>query len=404
MSQQPDPQASPDCTDAQIAQISNSAAPVYSFPNEILTAIFEVGYSYSLTFPVVVSHVTHRLREVAIGSPTLWRHIFVAGVSLDQVETYLHRSRGCLLEITLSTITIFPKCRAHFESTLRHISRWRSLYINLSTTGAGFRDVLEYICTMRAPCLKVLDVRGYSNELITPQFFVVGAPMLSHITLTAVEISPTPTMFPMSAITSLAVRELSFSSCSQLCTLLLACPLLTEFTIWADGWAVDRRLFFANGHTNAYLPSLLSMYIRNLHENIRSPSSIDYLTSICTVLVMPSIRHLSIQEGDPSLLTHFAAWVSGIAGGSRYPALRSLELPADSPNDTLKNLANGLPNITKLTLLAPKDSVLTLLCDSTIWPHLNVLNVKFFDKSVQKISALQRLNASRPAIIVDFEE
>ena len=123
---------------AQIARITNRNAPIYSLPNEIITAIFNAGipnfspasdYSSSICkrFPIVASHITHHLREVVLSSPSLWRRIRVSSArSLDQVNTYLHRSKGCFLEIMVN----MTRGEFHFpQSLLSHITRWRSLRI-----------------------------------------------------------------------------------------------------------------------------------------------------------------------------------------------------------------------------------------------------------------------------------
>src|SRR3984957_8084683 len=78
--------------DYQIARIVNSTTPLYSLPDEIIIAIIHIGRRTSRDFPMLVSHISHRMRELAIGSPTLWTQIAIRSC-LDQVKPYLLRSR-----------------------------------------------------------------------------------------------------------------------------------------------------------------------------------------------------------------------------------------------------------------------------------------------------------------------
>src|SRR5271170_7935916 len=86
--------------DSQIALIANSTTPLYSLPDEIILAIIHVGNHSRSAFPILMSHISHRMRELAIGSPTLWTRIAVHSC-LDKVKTYLSRSRQCLLRISM---------------------------------------------------------------------------------------------------------------------------------------------------------------------------------------------------------------------------------------------------------------------------------------------------------------
>src|SRR6202030_2069306 len=92
--------------DVQIARIANGSAPLYSLPNELITDIIHRlvicrdDHFIHHNFPIIASHITHRLREVTLNSPILWTQIRISRtISPDQAGAFLHRSRTCLLDV-----------------------------------------------------------------------------------------------------------------------------------------------------------------------------------------------------------------------------------------------------------------------------------------------------------------
>lgn len=93
----------------------NNNAPISSLPNEILTAIFEIGSRHSRSpeygscwipdrFEIAVSHVTHHWRSVAISMPRLWTKIWREPRELKPITAYLQRSLGLPFDFTLTMI------------------------------------------------------------------------------------------------------------------------------------------------------------------------------------------------------------------------------------------------------------------------------------------------------------
>lgn len=80
-----------------------SLAPVHRLPHELLSAIFlqgtegEDGDEESHHFPVLVSQVSRRWRDVAIGDPSLWRRINLASHTFESLRLRLTRSKNMTL-------------------------------------------------------------------------------------------------------------------------------------------------------------------------------------------------------------------------------------------------------------------------------------------------------------------
>jgi|SRR5882762_1427341 len=119
-------------------EIYNRSAPVASFPNEILSAIFEAGLlpqsqTREPPFEILVCQVTRRWRNVAIGTPSLWTNIvFSDKQPLDLVTSYMTRSRSIPLSIhmIISATDMEPIVR----SIVPHARRWHSLRARFSVT------------------------------------------------------------------------------------------------------------------------------------------------------------------------------------------------------------------------------------------------------------------------------
>lgn len=87
------------CLRAKYGTVKNRTALIGILPNEILARIFEVGRDLNIPggdhFELVVSHVSHFWREVAIQSPSLWNILEIApSVSSSQMlEMYVARAK-----------------------------------------------------------------------------------------------------------------------------------------------------------------------------------------------------------------------------------------------------------------------------------------------------------------------
>ena len=357
--------------DSQIARIVNSTTPLYSLPDEIIIAIIHIGRRTSRDFPMLVSHISHRMRELAIGSPTLWTQIAIRSC-LDQVKTYLSRSRRCLL-------TISARGSRHSAEQLRqallHIDRWRSLSVC-----PGFRnnEVLARFCTLSAPRLESLNLGPMDEHSEIPSQLFVSAPMLSKMCLSSsMGFSLDPIMFLPTTITSLDLVNGSFSNFDGFYRFVLTMPNLMNLKLLG----LEVYSSSTSTHTTTSLPSLVTFAISG---------RVDYLRDVCELLAMPSLRHLEVFV-PLNELHSFATWLSAVTRvcGSPYPAIRWLEFDfgdvyeydGEIAVEVMKKLIHGFPNVTHVSIhfvnqctVAP----LMCLCDDTAWPHLDTLTIRDF--------------------------
>jgi len=202
---------------AKIARIINSTAPLYTLPNEIITAIIHAGLRTSRTFAICVSHVTHHLREVAIGSPSLWTRIRItSGGSLDKVDTYLHRSGRCLLDIRVVIwravgVPALQPLGNCWPGILSQINRWRSLSIfsdlifDSDMNYTAVCEVFEHLCHICAPRLDKLHI-SIPRFGLPPYLFIDGATVASEVSLRHDNTSLNSPLLSSTSITSLNIR------------------------------------------------------------------------------------------------------------------------------------------------------------------------------------------------------
>jgi F-box/TPR repeat protein Pof3 len=73
--------------------------PIAKFPVELLLMVFEI-----VGRPVIISHICHRWRQVALSQPTLWRSLVLTGLpkkALRKVREWRKRSCGRIAELTI---------------------------------------------------------------------------------------------------------------------------------------------------------------------------------------------------------------------------------------------------------------------------------------------------------------
>ncbi|KIK69688.1 hypothetical protein GYMLUDRAFT_34091 [Collybiopsis luxurians FD-317 M1] len=223
-----------------------------SFPSELVAIIFELGtfsergkiqhnpdetpfvfdssrnsnnYDYIPRFPITVSHVSRRWREIALNAPALWSTLYFEHPShLERGRVFLERCSprtpgspefcsGFLLDIVIATVSFKRKkaqsdnCSISQEELQKIFNlltpvtvRWRSFYLRVrdSTCKQAARDALGRDCG-RAPNLETLQLyhfEDYNNvdDLIeaTIRFPVIcfanSVPKLRHLSLIGVNL------------------------------------------------------------------------------------------------------------------------------------------------------------------------------------------------------------------------
>ena len=161
---------------AQYSRLLNSDTAIYKLPNELLAEIFMLcadnrswpipsrnGSNFHL-FQVVVSHVSRRWREVALGAPLLWNVINLKvtgpvnhrqGRILSQLEAHCERSATCFLDIKVEFY--LGTDMASFCKLLgRYSERWRRL--SVLTRFQEMDDIQSMLVDAKAPTLEHLSL------------------------------------------------------------------------------------------------------------------------------------------------------------------------------------------------------------------------------------------------------
>lgn len=106
-------------------------SPIQQLPNELLLCVFRAGENHprkETSFSVAVSHVSSHWRKLAINDPSLWTSIIAhSHRSVRRAETFIQRSRNCLLDVSLD----WSEDRAGVES---RVSQWNEATASLSLT------------------------------------------------------------------------------------------------------------------------------------------------------------------------------------------------------------------------------------------------------------------------------
>jgi hypothetical protein len=298
-----------------------------------------------------------------------WKWIRVSpSYPLEEVNTYLHRSAGCLLEITMHSS--FKHSPAHvldlyLQGIFSHIARWRSLSLFLDDDQQ--HRIIEHLCTVPAPYLDELHLSLLTGDA-TLCFFTGNLN-------TSIYSYP----FPFKTITYLRLN--TALSYDQVCDVLLTTPRLVKLILCL--------LYYPSEHqTNRIvtLPSLLTLEL--FFHNFEDTSGLRKL------LAMPSLRRLVLAGPSASGLTTWLDELEDQRG--LYPTLRSFKFGiVGVSTDVLKRLICSLPDLTNVTMRIygekkGKESIIDAsalmpICDETAWPHLDTLTLQFEESSKEAL-------------------
>lgn len=112
--------------------------PVHRLPPELLVHVFMLGSSDDVMFPVLVSHVCHSWRAVALHAQTLWRRITLTRRSdLAMWQERLRRARSCTLDIVITSSPLSSAVSLDIDTValqvhmlVPHLARTRSIDIS----------------------------------------------------------------------------------------------------------------------------------------------------------------------------------------------------------------------------------------------------------------------------------
>lgn len=316
----------------------NRKAPIFSLPNEVLSSILEQGAIPQPTwlivreeaqrYEIVISHVTQRLRSVAIGTPSLWRRIFVSdSTPCDLIQLYLVRSKGISLEIYIYFVGRLNPPRVSLQAILGlfipHITRWLTLRVRVHDEQLS-HSLAHLLESQAAPILEFVEVDaaiddddlsrdyihkddwcGQCQERSACTMFSGGAPSLKTIRLRGTHHS---VFAPVGAAQTLHLDFLTY---------------LRPMQTWITGSSLS--CLFLHGScpvATLELPSLTSLYMLNKllsdDSELDEPCEPDF--RLINYLEAPLLQRLTMEGADTSLEQIV------ISGKPRFPNLEFLAL------------------------------------------------------------------------------
>ncbi|KAF8511597.1 hypothetical protein JB92DRAFT_3097061 [Gautieria morchelliformis] len=365
----------------------NCNAGTSNLPCEILSKIFKAGLqltpghqqweeswppeTHQLPFALLVSHVSHRWRIIALQTPGLWSYIDLSPCTstIELLDIYLERSRGLLLDIrfgipSYSDERIYRVFSAHFRRQLTtlipHAARWRQLSIVLPEEFTKDLSVLADVC---APALKSILLGAFTDpsriSTLSAPLFSGGAPVLSSVKLHGYCVRVC--RLPLASVTYLTLRGHTLTQ-EQVHMLFKPLHCLTHLYLQAD------QILCTN------LPRIELPSVRTLCVCLTA----DHAAGALNCLDLPALEILTVvQDGAGDIL----AFVRSLH--QTYPALRGLMLLGTSrgvsPVTPMLDFVAAFPNIEEVLvdyhLTSLLDALNAELAEGPPWPHLHTMAV-----------------------------
>ena len=222
-------------------ELQNVDAPISSLPDEVLAMVFEAGVILDefpkSRFAILVSHVTHRWRSIALATPRLWNTIFwnvepdedgrtpptsvlvKFTKGINQAAMFLSRSASAPISIHIKGLYGKELWRkrdsiglAHMIELL-HANFYRCQHLSIQYGEAwAIEKIVEKVCCGPAPIISSIDFShvlsgGYFAP--TTVLFPYGTPLLKIAQLDLLHIFSTPHfLYAFQQLTSLRLTDL----------------------------------------------------------------------------------------------------------------------------------------------------------------------------------------------------
>ncbi|KAG6813580.1 hypothetical protein H0H92_009624 [Tricholoma furcatifolium] len=348
---------------------------IHDLPSELLALVFILGAEDDAMFPVRVSHVCRKWREIALHSPSLWRRIMLSP-DIDMWKERISRAGACTLDIQLLPWRPTPERRLHYVDALAvqlcflpvtsFVRRWRSLEI-------AFADYSPYLwnaalsgCCSRsrraqAPALQDLTLIYRANDDAKEFCLFAGyAPRLRSVTLDGIKLTWLPSLFKN--LTFLDYSHHGFSVGHQAVHDVIA-------MLEVSSRLVELRLTFPPKRRS--VPSIRSqpvdrrvllLSLQQLHLRVEGSDILYELACVMTLVLTPSLASLCLIDAGhrrlsfPNLKSFF--YVYAIP-----PSLRSLRVEHGWYNYRMVSpIVSSLPQLRQLVIRRPHmpDQVLNL--------------------------------------------
>lgn len=379
---------------SELSSSCSTVSPIQSIPNELLAHIFTIGanierssdYTFKLPFPLLVSSITQRWRNVAISSPPVWSNlIFTNDVRTDRwcATIWLPRSGIHPLDITIDLIG--RRTKDHIMDLISpHITRWRRLSVKAwdRIDMQIFLSPLQ-VRTVSAPLLQHVEFRCLEDEdpygWLHKHRFLADTPSLKSIRLRGLCIRCAPPLVGLTALHLDSHRILL--SHSEICDIVTASPTLTTLML---------RLLRVAFPVSEDLSVIKIPSLRFLAMNFRHCE--DTFVRLFSLLSTPALESLELVHMNRGQISNFV-WSLHLPPQlrRRYQNVQILKLFyfggfGDMDylfvNDILRQFFELFPNVVSLYQVGNKEEFVTC-------PHLESLKfITFYSTREEQIKWL----------------
>ena len=207
--------------------IKNTFAPINRIPSEVLSLIPDHYKRDKEEELIALTHVCRDWREIFISRASLWA--FLNCTSFDKTNTYIQRSKGSPLEISLVTR---PRTPRHEALSLIHplIDRFKAL--TLSGSSHDILKVTQHFCSS-APLLEKLDIKVHRAGHVAIKSTIFGGNLSSLRELRLYKVFTKLPWRNMANLTTFDFRHVPGDkiSATQLLDFLEHAPLLREIKL-----------------------------------------------------------------------------------------------------------------------------------------------------------------------------
>src|ERR1700722_1617286 len=382
------------CVKAEHGRLINHSADIYRLPNEILVYIFKTGQCEigpGKKFEVLVSHVSSHWRAVALASPSLWTNISRTMspncTGKLGVEVYLERSKACPLDISFHLDSSEEADDATLISLIvAHVGRWRQVFIHLLDNNS-YERILQGIRHSSAPLLEHFSLSPYtpfevhSND--NPQIFTGGAPRLTFVRLTGINIHHMQP--PFGAVTTLHLEDLRtemFVDYVQFSDIIHSSPVLVNLSLYG---------LVINNWPMGFQPPLPIPTLRSL----RVQGSSELVYNLMSGISAPHLDSLFVADcaDDEGTTRPWDIAPDRYPTPPKFPHLRTLTFTdCYLPSETCRKVFRAFPTITHFALLGSFsiDILKALGDDCTLpsdlpWAELHTLTLEKLESAQEHL-------------------
>lgn len=414
-----------------LAHVRNQATPVSRLPDDVLALIFEAGPGpdlqlrdyfdkpEELPFPILVSHVSHTWREVAIRDPFLWTSIYIiSSKSHDLDLMYMNRSKSCSLDIRY---TCDIEEMLDFDPSILQLQRCRHLIISCHWYRSAFH-ICQRLGRENVPRLVSFRIEmEYANDGYEDDFppgnhelFGGGATVLSSVEICGISLRSFK--LQISALTNLTLNTSALASEMTFVNFFDAFADMAHTLITLQLEGIILRVEPGEHCFHINFPSLTALVINYPDYLSEGQDDGDYISYLWDCINVPALESLTLYWMDGEQFhtimdslhrQHVASTANG--------GLKSLSLCDIDVDDYADDLTLTCPNLSHLTLTGDATApVLKFILESDqqksvapsnnntdtglLWPNLHALSVVSPDDEILRALVLGRKALGLPLV------